>query len=295
MTTENPFLYCTVGEIQRKFGFYVTGAGTELTKPGEPYPHAYHSSEYYFTWEKGRKLVKDEYQILYILSGEGVIEFKRNAPIKLSAGSVVILHPGEWHRYRPNPKTGWKEAYIGIGGESVGRILAAPFFDGPPTVFAVQPKGKFENDLLTLVENIKLNATSKPYSLSLRVMALAGTLIETIHQSEDNQIDYSTIRKVHLFIGHHLGEVVDFAALSAHYKMSYSLFRKHFREYTGMAPLEYQLALRIRRASALLANSTVPIAQIATDTGFRTPAYFARYFHEATGQSPSEFRASHQS
>lgn len=292
MTTGNPFFYCTVGEIQRKFGFYVTGAGTELTKPGEPYPHAYHSSDYYFTWEKGRKLVKDEYQILYILSGEGVIEFKRNVPINLSAGSVIILHPGEWHRYRPNPKTGWKEAYIGIGGESAGRIFAAPFFDGPPTVFTVPPEGRFEDDLLALVEDIRLNSTTKPYSLSLRVMALAGSLIEALHQSTPNHVNYSAIRKAHLFIGHHLAEAVDFRALAARYKMSYSLFRKRFRECTGMAPLEYQVALRIRRASALLANSSIPIAEIAVQTGFRTPAYFARFFRAATGQSPSEFRTS---
>ena len=85
----NKTLYCPVGEPQRKFGVYVTGAGQEITKPGEPYPHAYHSSDYYFTWDKGRALADWEYQILYIRSGRGVIEFQRGKRIHLKAGSLI--------------------------------------------------------------------------------------------------------------------------------------------------------------------------------------------------------------
>ena len=70
---KNKIHYCPVGLIQRQFGIYVTGAGMEETKPGEPYPHAYHSSDYYFTWRKGRALTDWEYQSLYIRSGEGEI------------------------------------------------------------------------------------------------------------------------------------------------------------------------------------------------------------------------------
>ena len=55
--------------------------------------------------------------------------------------------------------------------------------------------------------------------------------------------------------------------------------------------LEYQLALRKRRAMNLLVNSRLPIAQIARETGFRSPAYFAKFFHEKTGLSPTDFRA----
>ena len=67
--SENKIHYCPIGLVQRQFGIYITGAGMETTKPGEPYPHAYHSSDYYFTWRKGRTLAEWEYQILYIRRG----------------------------------------------------------------------------------------------------------------------------------------------------------------------------------------------------------------------------------
>lgn len=39
-----------------------------------------------------------------------------------------------------------------------------------------------------------------------------------------------------------VGEVVDFTALAQKCGMGYSLYRKCFLAYNGMAPLEYQIA-----------------------------------------------------
>ena len=57
-----------------------------------------------------------------------------------------------------------------------------------------------------------------------------------------------------------------------------------------MAPLEYQIALRLRRAMHLLESSNVPVAQIAEETGFQSLSYFSKFFHDRTGQSPLLFR-----
>lgn len=114
--------YCPIGEPQQQFGVYLTGAGFEHTLPGEAYPHEYHSSDYYFTWNNGRTLPVWEYQLLYIRAGSGTIEFERGRPVAIKAGTLVVLRPGEWHRYRPDRNEGWEEAYIGIGGEILARI-----------------------------------------------------------------------------------------------------------------------------------------------------------------------------
>ena len=290
----NKTLYCPVGEPQRKFGVYVTGAGHEITKPGEPYPHAYHSSDYYFTWDKGRALADWEFQILYIRSGKGVIEFQRGKRIHLKAGSLIILHPGEWHRYRPDPKTGWSEAYIGIGGDFLSRIVTPPFFNAAPTIIHLEPgEGPFEGRLMELVDDIQTHNSEQPYSIALRVLTLLSSLIEATKIQDHPATSNAAIRRAHLYIAHHLGEVVDFEALAKRVGMGYSMFRKKFLAYTKMAPLEYQLALRLRRASNLLANSETPIAQIAKETGFQSPAYFSRFFHKGTGLSPALYRKRH--
>jgi len=293
-TFTNRIHYCPIGTPQRKFGAYLTGAGCELTKPGEPYPHTYHSSDYYFTWSKGRRLAEWEYQLLYIRSGGGIIEFRRGQSIAVKAGTLIILHPREWHRYRPDPATGWEEAHIGIGGTIVERIVDAPFFTTKPILVSLPTNSWFDHELLSLVDEIQQSNAEHPYTLALRTLMLIATVIEKAHTFSAADVHNVTIRKATIHIGHHLKDVIDFQALAASYGMGYSLFRKRFREYTGLAPLEYQNALRIRRAAHLLTSSDTPIAQISEELGFNTPAYFSRFFHKSIGQSPIIYRRASQ-
>lgn len=288
--SKNRIHYCPIGAPQRRFGAYITGAGRELTRPGEPYPHAYHSSNYYFTWAKGRKLADWEYQLLYIRSGRGILEFKRGKSILATAGTLIVLHPGEWHRYRPDPATGWDEAYIGIGGKWLERIVNAPFFTTTPTVLTLPPDGWFDRELLSLVQEIQSASAEHPYTLALKTLTLLASVIERAHPFRNADSHNVAIRKATQHIEQHLSEIVDFSALASSLGLGYSLFRKRFRDYTGLAPLEYQNALRLRRAAHLLESSEAPIAQIAAELGFNSPAYFARFFHKATGMAPLAYR-----
>lgn len=288
----NKFFYCPISPIQRKFGLYLTGAGYETTLPGESYPHEYHSSDYYFTWRNGRVLPDWEYQLLYIRSGRGIIEFQRGKPIPVGGGDAIILHPGEWHRYRPDPKTGWNEAYIGIGGEYLDRIISPPFFSPAPAIVKVSADAVFDSDIMSLVETIRRDGAEHPYTLALKAATLVASLCETPAARYGKSAYNVTMRKANLFIAHNLGKVVDFPELARRCGMGYTMFRRLFREYNGMAPLEYQIALRLRRAMHLLESSNIPIAQIAEETGFKSPAYFSKFFHDRTGLSPLRYRLS---
>lgn len=288
----NKFFYCPISPVQQKFGLYLTGAGYETTLPGEPYPHEYHSSDYYFTWRNGRVLPDWEYQLLYIRKGRGTIEFQRGKSISVGGGDAIILRPGEWHRYRPDPKTGWSEAYIGIGGEYLERIVAPPFFSCAETIVKVPDETMFDTDIENLVEQIQSAGTEHPYTLALKAASLLASLCETPAARTGKSAHNVAMRKANLFIAHNLGDVIDFPALARRCGMGYTLFRRSFREYNGMAPLEYQNALRLRRAMHLLGNSDVPIAQIAGETGFKSPAYFSKFFHDRTGLSPLRYRLS---
>ena len=286
----NKIHYCPISPIQRKFGLYITGAGRETTKPGEAYPHEYHSSDYYFTWQNGRALPDWEYQLLYICDGRGVIQFRRGKSIHVDAGTIIILHPGEWHRYRPDPDTGWSEAYVGIGGEFLKDAVAEPFFSPSQTILQTEPNGRFNHDLLELVDEIQADSVTHPYTLALKTMTLMMTLCENTSSRNTNASHNIAIRRANLHIAHHLGEVVDFQELAKSLGMGYTIFRRRFQQYNGMAPLEYQIALRLRRATHLLKSSDLPIAQIASDTGFRSAAYFSKFFHDHVGSSPIQFR-----
>ena len=72
--------------------------------------------------------------------------------------------------------------------------------------------------------------------------------------------------------------------------VSYSNFRKLFKEFAGVSPALYQQELRIQRAKELLATTDMSVKQIAYRLRFDSPDYFSSKFKMKTGMKPSEFR-----
>jgi len=81
-------------------------------------------------------------------------------------------------------------------------------------------------------------------------------------------------------------------ALAAEMHLSENHFIRLFKERTGLPPARYILRRRLRRASDLLLQTPLSIAEIANRTGFDNPFYFSNIFKKYYGLSPSAFRGS---
>ena len=79
--------------------------------------------------------------------------------------------------------------------------------------------------------------------------------------------------------------------VARHFNISYSTFRHIFKRYTGLAPADYFINLKIHRAKELLRSSNIPIKEIAYELHFESPEYFATLFKRRVGMSPSHFRS----
>lgn len=73
--------------------------------------------------------------------------------------------------------------------------------------------------------------------------------------------------------------------------MSPSRFCREFKNEFNVTFVEYLAAYRMKQAKKLLANPTMPVADVAVAVGFSDPSYFTRVFRKQEGVSPSEFRA----
>lgn len=95
-------------------------------------------------------------------------------------------------------------------------------------------------------------------------------------------------------IAGHAEEVLSLDDLAAVAGMSKYHFLRCFRRVTGLAPYEYLLNLRLRRAALRLCQSSAPVAAIAYDCGFGDLSTFNGRFKAQFGLSPSRFRARHR-
>ena len=67
-------------------------------------------------------------------------------------------------------------------------------------------------------------------------------------------------------------------------------FRRLFKEYSGLSPMEYRLKRRIERAKNYLAYEDMSVAEIAELLGFVDTAYFCKQFKAYTGVTPLGFK-----
>jgi AraC-like DNA-binding protein len=73
--------------------------------------------------------------------------------------------------------------------------------------------------------------------------------------------------------------------------MAPSRFCREFKAAFDKTFVEYLAHYRMTQAKRLLANPTMPVADVAVAVGFHDPSYFTRVFRRQEGVSPSEYRA----
>jgi AraC-like DNA-binding protein len=271
------------------WGLHIRDAGYIHVPPGVPYPVGAHPAGYMFEWERGRILA--EYQVLYITRGNGFFESTHAGLQRLHAGSLIILFPGEWHRYRPDPKTGWDETWIGFDGDFAKRLMDNLFQDKKP-IFNLG----INEALLQGFHAVWDVAHTSPVGSSPLLSAKTIDILARIHllESEQDPQEQRIRKKLHeacAYLLAHSSDAVNLPALAREVGISYTHFRRIFLQHTGLSPRQYHIQIRINRAKDLLASSDLSVSEIAERLGFSSVFYFSRLFHQKTGQSPLAYRA----
>jgi AraC-like DNA-binding protein len=78
--------------------------------------------------------------------------------------------------------------------------------------------------------------------------------------------------------------------LAASAKLSVSHFCAEFKRHLGMAPIEYLINHRMRRAAFLLQDQELTISAIGNQVGYEDLFHFSKLFKKHFGVSPREFR-----
>ena len=82
----------------------------------------------------------------------------------------------------------------------------------------------------------------------------------------------------------HLNEVAEEMNISS------SRLRHLFKNETGLSPLQYLKAERIKHACVLLKTTYLSVKEIMSKVGIRDKSNFARNFKEVCGLSPVQYR-----
>lgn len=282
------FRYFPADNSTGQWGLSLRSVGWQQTSLESGYPLRQHPDGYYYTWDTGRRL--SEYQLCLIFSGGGVVEFERGCPHELTGGTLLLLSEGKWHRCRPDEKNGWGTLWIGFSGIMAQTIVRSIFHTDECVIKPVAKAKYFKYAAMRLIARAMKQGESRPFSIIGDLVSLLGRLADGEFDEDVASARITAIRNAKCEIARRCADVIDFGALAASLGVSYDAFRHNFTAKMGMSPLQFQLSERLRIAKNLVADTDMPIQEIARRTGFSSAAYFTRFFRNATKMSPCEYR-----
>ena len=282
------FRYLPVSQRDEQWGMYVTGGGFNAIAPHDHYPRPGHPQGYMFEWSRGRAL--PEYQTLYITRGEGEFESRLTGRKRVTAGSVILLFPGVWHRYRPAREIGWDEYWVSYDGDFARRLVQQRFFSPEVPVVEAGLSDAILPTFLTLIDRLRSEPVGFRKLIAADTMQILAGILSAVQMRRTDSRRHELIRRAKLLLEANVHRTPAIDRLAASIGLSTTHFYRIFREHTGLSPYQYHLQLRINRAKVMLRGTTRDLKQIAVALGFECPFHFSKLFKKKTGLSPSDWR-----
>lgn len=294
MTEDNnlglEFKYLIVNDMDRKFGLWVNTVGYQSIPPDSPYPLKEHPSGYYFNAEKGRVL--REYQLVYITKGRGLFSSDSTPERQVCKGRLMVLFPGQWHTYYPLRQTGWTEYYIGFEGPAIDTIVGDAFLSQERQILEVGINEELVSLFSRALEVAEADKISAQQYLSGIVLHMIGMILSISKNKvfEMSDVDQK-IEQAKMLMNENVSGNIDPEELAMRLNISYSWFRRVFKEYTGYAPAKYFQELKLRKAKQMLVGTSQSVKEISFFLGFQSTEYFFSFFKKRTGLTPLEYRS----
>lgn len=230
------------------------------------------------------------YSLIYILSGEGYYQTPGKPERRVGSGDVILVFPGNPHRYGPVAPEGWSEIYLLFAGKifdawrETGALLpddpilrATPIEKWARRFREVLPPSSYSD----MSPSASLQAVCQVQSLLADIL---GSKASTAIDGNDNWLEQACA----------LLETVPYRGLGVVARQlgsSEESFRKRFRRLAGISARRHRTTCLIDRACALIQQGEMRDAEIADALGFCDAAHFSRRFKEQMNLTPTAFRA----
>lgn len=283
---QNIIKYLPAGDSKVQWRMHVSGIGYQSIEANSPYPIKGHPIGYTFNPDRGR--IMNEYAIVYITKGNGTFNSIGAGEKKISTGDLFIIFPAQWHTYRPDIKTGWDEYWVTFSGNYFN-IIEEVVSKNYPIIHL-----GFNDELVKLFREMQGYAQMQRIGFQQVLCGILMHIIGLIYTTSKDQTfekkDAQKVQQACIAMRENLYNKVKPEDIAESLNMSYSSFRKLFKQYTGLAPLQYILQLKLERIKELLLNTDMSIQDISTELGFESPDYFSYFFRSKTGINPLAYR-----
>ncbi len=102
---------------------------------------------------------------------------------------------------------------------------------------------------------------------------------------------YNLISAGILYMEESIDYDLSIAEIAALCNVSETYFRRLFKEYSGLSPVEYKITSKINKAKLFLEHDNLTVSEIAQKLNFADTAYFSKQFKDRVGMTPLEYKS----
>ncbi len=215
-------------------------------------------------------------------------------PVTVHATQSVCIPPGLRHCFEMMTKGPGVSRWSHVNFRIFGSVNVFTLIDVP--LIQTGRRARRVGDLnAELAEISKLPAATlqsviRKTAVGFQLLcALTEGSIQRQHAAELLQ-QVTRLAPVLRYIEENLNDDLSREALAERAHLSPSRFHAVFRKALGVAPVDYVLRQRVRRAQQLLISSDMAVREIATAAGFGDAFHFSRLFKKRCGSSPAIYR-----
>ena len=246
----------------------------------------------YTTYREGGRL---DYQMLYLWKGCGLFELEEGVR-RIGEGGIVLYKPRQRQKYTYHAKDRTEVFWIHFTGREVPQLLrSCGLWDCQSFMIGSCPE--FGELIGKIVREIRF----RPFQYELLCSAYFTELTAVVGRRRQRYENaglyqkYDRIAAVAESIQNHCEEDSSLEDYARQANLSKYHFIHLFTQLVGQSPYAYKVGVRLEKAKDLLANTNLPVAEVARIVGYDNPLYFSRVFKNAVGQPPLSYRKGQQS
>jgi AraC-like DNA-binding protein len=282
---ESPFCaYLTSSEEDEKLGMICTDAGYCKVPPYTEYPpNRMLHPDLYQQVAYGRTL--SEFQIIYIIKGEGTFE-TQDTQYPVKAGSALLILPGIKHQYKPHFDLGWTEYWVGFKGEVFSSMLEKNYLRTDQVFFEPGVNTHFLSIFDAILDEISTQKPLYQIKACASIFSLIAELISRERRKAQPDYYQQIVDKTKYLMTRNIYDLICLEDIADELGLSTSRLNEIFKNYTGITPYQYFIDIKIYEAKMFL-EQKIPVKEVACRLGFKDQYYFSRLFKSKTGVKPS--------
>lgn len=234
---------------------------------------------------KTRINIYDHYVIHYITSGKGVYVLN-GVSYPVEKGNLFLIPPYQSNYYIADELTPYTYYWVGFEGLDALELLNLTKFQTTPVI---SDKGESLTTLFKNLFEVSGNSVAVKYALNGYLQIILSKLMETTSQMSPKQNPYYS-KAIDYITKYYDDPELNVQKVAKHVGVTRSYLYRIFFKANNHSINHSILNVRLSKAIALLANSTLSIKEIAYKTGFNSQAYFTKQFKREFKCSPSEYR-----